>query len=329
MRCRVAAVFAVVMAIAPSGAAFAAAPRAKVAPKASEGCVSSKVGAGEERITTTSGGAKRAYLRHVPPGSRARKPLPVVLDLHGYMEPSTVHKAHSGLGRFGDKHGFVTITPEGSGPIPRWDTPFDSADMRFLGDLLDEVERTLCIDERRVFVTGYSNGAFMASAVACVYADRVAAVAPVAGIREVPGCTPSRPVPVVAFHGTADEWVSFAGGLGPALDNLPQPDQQQTRDTATPTESGLSIPGVAAAWAARYGCAPTPTAKSISPDVNLVRYRCPRRADVQLYEIEGGGHTWPGSSFSNAIEEFVGPTTLSIDADALMWRFFERHPLRG
>jgi polyhydroxybutyrate depolymerase len=62
--------------------------------------------------------------------------------------------------------------------------------------------------------------------------------------------------------------------------------------------------------------------------VTLVRYRCPHHADVQLYEIAGGGHTWPGSPFSKAIEQFVGPTTLSIDADALMWRFFERHPLR-
>jgi polyhydroxybutyrate depolymerase len=276
-----------------------------------------------------SGGAKRAYFRHVPPASRARKPLPLVLDLHGYMEPAAAHKANSALGPFGDKHGFLTITPEGSGPIPHWDTQFDSADMRFLGDLLDEAEQTLCIDARRVFVAGYSNGAFMASAMACVYADRVAAVAPVAGIREVPGCAPSRPVPVVAFHGTADEFVSFDGGPKPRVDNLPEPDQQQTRDVAAPTESGLPIREVAAAWAARNGCAPTPTERSVASDVRVVRYECPRHADVQLYEIEGGGHTWPGGSFSKAIEQFVGPTTLSIDADALMWRFFERHPLRS
>ena len=152
-----------------------------------------------------------------------------MVDLHGYMEPAGAHKANSTLGVFGDRHGFVTITPEGSGSVPHWDTHLDSADMVFIGDLLDEANRTLCIDERRVYVSGYSNGAFMASAIACVYADRVAAVAPVAGIRAVPGCAPARAVPVVAFHGTADEWLSFAGGVGPKVDALPEPDQQQTR----------------------------------------------------------------------------------------------------
>lgn len=60
-----------------------------------------------------------------------------------------------------------------------------------------------------------------------------------------------------------------------------------------------------------------------------MRYDCAGGADVALYVVEGAGHTWPGSKSSKAIAQFVGPTTLSIDADALMWRFFQRHPLRG
>jgi polyhydroxybutyrate depolymerase len=145
----------------------------------------------------------------------------------------------------------------------------------------------------------------------------------------VPGCAPARAVPVVAFHGTGDEWLSFTGGVGPKVDALPEPDQQQTRDSAAPSESGLSIPGVAAAWAARNGCGPTPTESRVASDVRVVRYGCPGGADVTLYVIEGAGHTWPGSKFSKAIEKFVGPTTFSIDADTVMWKFFRRHPLRG
>jgi len=324
---RVAATLVVMVAMVWGDGGAATAPRASVAPAASEGCKKPARSPREVRVRMTSGGARRAYWQHVPPAARDHPPLPVVIDLHGYLESAAVHKAHSALGPFGDQHGFVTITPEGSGPIPRWETPFDSLDMRFFGDLLDQVGKTLCIDERRVFVTGYSNGAFMTSAVACVYADRVSAVAPVAGIRAVPGCTPSRAVPVVGFHGTADEWIEFTGGLGPEVDALPQPDQQQTRATAEHTESGLSIPGVAAAWATRNGCASAPREESVEADVRLVRYDCPRHADVRLYEIAGGGHTWPGSAFSRAIEPYVGPTTFSIDANAVMWRFFQRHPL--
>jgi len=315
--------------LVPSDLALASSGPAPIAPKASEGCRTRAAPPGEKRVTMTSGGVRRAYFRHVPPQANTRKPLPLVVDLHGYMEPAAAHKANSALGVFGDHHGFVTITPEGSGPVPHWDTHFDSADMVFIGDVLDEANGTLCIDERRIYVSGYSNGAFMASAIACVYANRVAAIAPVAGIRAVPGCAPPRPVPVVAFHGTADEWLSFTGGVGPKVDALPEPGQQQTRDSAAPSESGLSIPGVAAAWAARNGCGPTPTESQVASDVRVVRYDCPDRADVALYVVEGAGHTWPGSRFSKAIAQFVGPTTLSIDADALMWKFFQRHPLRG
>ena len=314
-------------ALAARGAEARASTRAST--RASRGCGRSSVEPGEHRISTTSHGVKRAYIRHVPPGYDPRTPSPLVLDLSGHSEPAAVHKSNTMLGPFGDKHHFVTLTPEGSGPPVRWDTKFDSADMRFLGDLLDEAERTLCIDERRVFVTGYSNGAFMASAMACVYADRIAAVAPVAGIRDVPGCAPSRPVPVVAFHGTADTFVAFGGGLGSGVSSLPPADAQELVAVAAPTESGKSIPDVAGAWAARNGCAAKPTTAARTADVNVVRYSCPNHADVELYEIAGGGHTWPGSKFSKALESILGQTTFSIDADAVMWKFFTQHPLRG
>jgi polyhydroxybutyrate depolymerase len=308
--------------------AAAGAPAAKVQPTASDGCGASKVRPGETRVRTTSGGVPRAYWQHVPPAYNGKKPLPLILDLHGHTEPATVHKNNSRLGPFGDKHGFITITPEGSGPVPRWDTPFDSADMKFLGGLLDELDQKLCVDQRRVFVTGYSNGAFMASTMACLFADRIAAVAPVAGIRAVPGCEPAQPVPVVAFHGVADEWVAFNGGLGPGVYALPPAEQQPLIDSAAPSDSGLSVPGVAAAWAKRNDCGSTPKETSVAADVTLVRYTCPNHADVELYEIEGAGHTWPGSKLSAGLEQFVGKTTFSIDADRIIWKFFQQHPLR-
>lgn len=334
MRARI---LVVIVALATSGVvvagpvAGASAPAKKVAAKASAGCGQSTIAAGEEKITTTSGGVERWYFRHIPPAHDGEKPLPLVLDLHGYVEGASVHKAHSALGPFGDEKGFVTITPQGSGErVAMWDTGLDSPDMRFIGDLLDEVEQNLCIDERRVFVTGLSMGAFMTSAIACAYSDRIAATAPVAGIRDIDGCKFSRPVPVVAFHGTDDQLISFEGGYGPGVANLPRPDGSgPIGDQASAEAEGPSIPEITYSWASRNGCRVVPKESSVASDVKLLTFRCPKHAEAQLYEVIGGGHNWPGSEFSKSIEKVTGHTTFSIDANEVMWKFFEQHPLRG
>jgi polyhydroxybutyrate depolymerase len=284
-------------------------------------------------VTITSGGADRWYVRHVPPAHDGTHPVPLVVDLHGYSEGADVHVLMSQLGPFGDTHGFATITPQGSGEVPHWDTGTRSADHVFLVDAIDDTERALCVDLARVYVDGWSNGAMMASALVCSLADRIAAVAPVAGITALDGCTPSRPVPVVTLHGTADPFVSFDGGYGPAVADLPAGNGQtlgevfaSTSTTAT-TDALPPIPDVVAAWAARNGCDPDGTTATIAPDVARVSYACPPDADVDFYRIDGGGHAWPGSAFSAAISSIVGYTTMAIDANTIMWDFFQAHPL--
>ncbi|HEY7134611.1 MAG TPA: PHB depolymerase family esterase [Acidimicrobiia bacterium] len=309
------------------------APAAATAAKPSAGCRAAPVKPGDDQVTITSSGASRWFYRHVPPSYTGATPMPVVVDIHGYAEGATIHQRMTELGPYGDTHGFITITPQGEGQVARWDTSLGGADVKFIGDLLDDVDRTLCVDDSRVFVTGLSNGAFMTSAVACAYADRVAAVAPVAGIQDIAGCAPARAVPVVAFHGTADPFVSYDGGLGPKALQLPAPDGSgrtlgQSGAVANATK-GPSIPAITAAWAKRNRCAPTPHEQTVASDVTLIRYDCPPGADVELYRITGGGHAWPGSAFSRAIVATVGPTTFSISADDVIWRFFTDHPLAG
>jgi polyhydroxybutyrate depolymerase len=270
----------------------------------------------------------------VPPTYDGTKPVPVVLDLHGYSEGAQVHVLMSDLGHFGDQKGFVTVTPQGTAePIPRWDTNFDSKDYAYIGDLLNEVDRTLCVDQRRVFVTGLSNGAFFTSSLVCKYADRLAAAAPVAGIRDVAGCQPSRPVPVVAFHGTDDQFVSYNGGYGSAAAKLPAPDgstrtlgNSATTPSTRPSDRE-TIPEITAAWAKRNGCATEPTETPVAADVTKISFDCPAGDDVVLYRVQGGGHSWPGSSFSKSVAAVVGKTTDSISANEIMWEFFQAHPL--
>jgi polyhydroxybutyrate depolymerase len=309
------------------------------AAKASKGCnATTKVVPGEEKVTTTSGGTERWYFRHVPPSYDPTKPMPVVLDLHGYAEGAAVHVKMSDLGTYGDQQGFVTITPQGGGAVARWDTALDSPDLDFIGNLLEEVDDTLCVDTDRIFVTGLSNGAFLTSAVACRYADRIAAAAPVAGIRDIDGCDPSRPVPVVAFHGTADSFVSYNGGYGSSVANLPSPDGSgkrigqgaatATTTTAPGTPKPPTIEEITADWAKRNGCSAKKTEKKVASDVTLLAWSCPKGDEAELYRVEGGGHSWPGSAFSKQVASVVGRTTSSISADEIMWKFFQEHPLR-
>jgi polyhydroxybutyrate depolymerase len=261
--------------------------------------------------------------------------VPVVVDMHGYSEGAQVHQLHTLLHELGEEEGFVTIYPNGQGPVPRWDAQPGSSDSVWFGELLDELEASLCVDTNRVYATGLSNGAFMTSTVVCDHADRIAAAAPVAGIQAPEDCDPSRPVPFVAFHGTEDTFVPFEGGLGSAVADLPSPDGEGTLgdaiDEAADGDEAVAdrtgVPEASAAWAERNGCEAEPTEESIADDVTLVTFDCPVGAASALYRVEGGGHTWPGAEFLATATDLVGTTTFSIDANELIWAFFEAHPL--
>jgi polyhydroxybutyrate depolymerase len=304
---------------------------ASTEPVASAGCASTTP-APTDTATFSADGRKGTYLIGVPPAAAAGTPRPVVFNLHGLGENPQIQEMASAVAAFGKTHGFVTITPALTEPgTPRWDFNQGSADLAWIGDLITEVERTQCVDERRVFFTGLSMGAFTTSSVACVFADRVAAVAPVAGVQAPEWCQPSRAVPVIAFHGTKDPYVGFDGGGlsgGAVLPGVDKNGMVTGTGEKLVQPSTQPVPQIVAAWAARNKCT-SPTDTSVAADVKLTAYACPAGADVELYAVQGGGHTWPGGPKDALPENLVGKTTQSISANELMWAFFQAHPLTG
>ena len=153
----------------------------------------------------------------------------------------------------------------------------------------------------------------MSFVLSCTLSDRIAAVGLVGAAQTLPWtwCTDHRAVPMIAFHGTADPEVPYNGG----------------KSWVAP-ERFPSTPGWAANWARRNRCAPDPVASAVATDVTRRAYtHCADDADVVLYTIIGGGHTWPGGGALPA--SWVGPTSRSIDATSEMWAFFRGHTLRG
>lgn len=321
---------------ADPGADLAAAPEGEVAtadPVPSAGCGTSTVGeVTDERRTLPD--SERWYLLTTPAAHDGETPLPLVLDFHGLAEGAQVHSLMSGFGAHAQAEGFVVAFPHGTGEPVRWDVGADrtaNPDLVYTDALLDQLEADLCIDTSRVYATGLSNGAFMSSTIACTMSDRVAAVAPVAGVVRPEPCATERPVPVLAYHGTDDPILLFNGGvrtgrLGPVIGGEAEsPEEEEPLPEAD--LDGEGYPAAAAAWAEANGCDAQPVDERRTESILRRSWDCPAEAPVLFEVMEGGGHTWPGSEFSAGLADIMGPTDLTIDGTAEIWDFFQRFAL--
>ncbi len=269
---------------------------------------------GISQNTLDHDGLERSYLVYVPEGYDPTQPAPLVLSLHGFTSNARQQVNISQWNPVADEHGFLVVYPQGTGFPLRWHSGqalFESQravdDVGFINALLDQLIEDFCVDTARIYISGLSNGGGMSHRLACEMAERVAAIGGVAGAYHPGACEPARPVPVIAFHGTADDIVPYAGGGG--------------RDIVLP-----SIEAWAAGWGARNGCDAAPEALEPVGVVSGVEYvDCDDDASVVLYTIAGGGHTWPGGAELPAF--IVGVTNDDVNASEIMWEFFTAHPL--
>ena len=163
-----------------------------------------------------SSGQKREYLLYVPDNYDRTRPTPLVISMHGAGGWPAQQMALSGWNRLADEHGFIVVYPSGRG-VPRvWHLGL-MQDVRFISELIDSLEAAYNIDSTRIYADGLSNGGGMAFVLSCTLSDRIAAVGMVAAAQSLPWswCTDRRPVPMIAFHGTADPIAPYSGGRSP------------------------------------------------------------------------------------------------------------------
>lgn len=269
------------------------------------------------RTTIKVGGLNREYMLFVP--TTFVQPAPLVLAFHGGGSDATKMMRMTGLAELAEREGVIVAFPNGAScglfSGRSWNTQSSGGDMGcaekrgtddvgFTKAVIADINARYRIDPARVYGTGSSKGAVFAHTLGCRMADQITAIAAVSGTMVVKSCAPSRPVNVLAVHGTADQNIPFAGGQGDAGNYSYQP-----------VMNGLNT------WAA-LDCNGSPLAEPISTSAALAAALSPpigdeysvawlcsdalRSApDVALVLIKGGGHGW-------------GPGTTEI-----VWRFLK------
>lgn len=267
-----------------------------------------------------SSGEKRSYLLFVPESYDPATPTPLVISIHGFAEWPAHQMQMTRWNDLAEQYGFIVVYPSGTSFPKRWRTtggPGSESDpipdVTFISHLIDKLEGEYNLDPTRIYANGLSNGGGLSALLSCKLSGRIAAIGSVAGAYFFPWseCPPSRPVPSIVFHGTADPIVPYLGG--------------PSHDPVIPFPA---IPAWVETLSRRNGCSQAPTEIPLSGAVSGLHYsNCTLNADVIFYTVAGGGHSWPGGE---ALPQFiVGLTTQDIDATRVMWAFFEEHTLQN
>lgn len=280
--------------------------------------------AGDHARSLEVGGSTRSYAVHVPEGERPAAGWPTVIGFHGNFMDGAGFAAMSRIHELGAKEGFAVVYPDGTGVIPTarsWNAGpccLEASlrgidDVSFGGALLDAVERELPADPDRIYLVGFSNGGMLTYRLLDEYADRVAGAAMVAAVGFATKPAPSRAVPLLHIHGTADPYVPYRGnrfGFRVGFPRMP------------PVRDRLER------WVKAYGGeAAKPTTRKLPGDAAHITHgtwaATPGGAEVQLYALAGSGHSWPGGP--RFATEVLGEPDPHLDATKVIWEFLRRH----
>ncbi|WP_433208757.1 extracellular catalytic domain type 1 short-chain-length polyhydroxyalkanoate depolymerase [Nocardia sp. CA-107356] len=266
------------------------------------------------------GGLLRTYVVHAPLGGG--RPSGLVVALHGGGGTGRSEAELTHYSDVADAHGFVVVYPDGVDK--NWADGRGASepdrrgidDVGFITALADKLVHDYGIDPGRVFATGMSNGGFMANRLGCDRADVFAAIAPVAGTLGVDvACHPTRPVAVMATHGTADPIVPFNGGT--MIGRGGRSDIVSATDLASRWRELDACPGAPGETVLPGGDEGTEVHQFTAAE-------CASGTAVEFMQVDNGGHTWPGGS-QYLPKAVIGATTHAFDAADAGWQFFDAH----
>jgi len=263
--------------------------------------------AGAHELRFELEGLDRRVLLYVPSGYNAGLGVPVIVVPQAYGWTAEFNIQHLDLLQYASKWNMVVAALDA--PDHALNVAFDARanplrqnDVAYTSKVLSEVDRIICLDARRIFCAGFSRGARFCSRLASERSDIFAAVATMSGLRFPRPNNATRPVPILAFHGTGDKINPFEGG--------------------GPKYWMTSVPDAVSAWVNFNGCKEG-SKQSVAPNQVMHMYSaCWDHAHVVLMEVKGGGHEWPDSSYKLSAYSPEAPR-----ANELIMQFFNAHPL--
>lgn len=297
-----------------------------------------RLGPGEHSLTLKVGRLDRRYVVHVPLRYSNRKPVPVVIMFHGGGGTARGAMRETGWTQKADKEGFLAVFPEATPPDPTKPSRFGTngqawndgsggfhsgerniPDVAFISAMIDDLIARFAVDRRRIYATGFSNGASMAFRVGVDLSERIAAIAPVAGTLWIKQPKLDRPVSLFYVSGDADPLNPIEGGTP----------KMATGAAIRTAISRLKPPAneFIAAWARALGCPTEPKPAPASPGLRTVIYSGGREgSEVRFTVIKEHGHIWPGGR--NLLPEaMVGKASDKFKATDAIWEFFQNHRL--
>jgi len=283
--------------------------------------------------TLTVDGIERHYRVNIPVGVNLREKLPVVLFFHGFGGTSLNGLEQGKWIEKSEQEKFFAVGLDGVLKDPEkpesflknqqsWNSGIDYTpsakqnvdDVKYTNAVIDDLIALADgkVDEKRIFASGFSNGAGMTFRVGVELADRIAAIAPVSNMLLVSADKLSYPVSLLLIFGTADPIVPITGAKGAFGKGVTaRPSAEESWQT----------------WAKLLNC--TDSAPSTIYDKDGVKgmayTACDGGAEPEFYTVKGMGHAWPGGrGFLPAT--LVGPSSNAINATDIIWTFFMKHP---
>jgi poly(3-hydroxybutyrate) depolymerase len=131
-------------------------------------------------------GKTRTFIMHVPSAYNGSKPVPMVVDYHPIGGSGAGQMADYGGSTYKSKtdpEGVISLYPDGTDGVSPMGAGWNVGpccsrddDVKFSREMIKKVEEIACINPRKIYATGFSNGGALSGALVSTYPDLLAGI---------------------------------------------------------------------------------------------------------------------------------------------------------